>query len=294
MPDPAASSPRFVALDVHRQYVMVAAIDADQQLLLPPRRMSFPAFADWAPAHLSSSDRVVLEATANAWHLYDQLVPLVASVQVANPVLVKAISTAKVKTDARDTLALARLLAGGLIPAIWIPPKEVRDLRALLAHRRRLVEWRTRARNRLHSVLHRHNLAPPAGEPFAAHQRVWWQALPLSPYEQLQVRQDWALLESIATTNARRCAPTPRRDESSEVEPTPLGANPAMDQHHCCCAWYRSLPLRNLLQPLVQPWSNHQCSFKQRSSGSGHWSVFRHHHPVSIDRTHPQRHAVRG
>lgn len=74
----------------------------------------------------------------------------------------------------------------------------MRELRALLAHRRRLVEWRTRARNRLHSVLHRHNLAPPAGEPTARHQRAWWQALLLSPYEQPQVRQDWALLESIA------------------------------------------------------------------------------------------------
>ena len=32
----AAPSPRFVALDVHRQYVMVAAIDAQQQVVLPP------------------------------------------------------------------------------------------------------------------------------------------------------------------------------------------------------------------------------------------------------------------
>jgi transposase len=198
MPDLATLAPRFIALDVHRQYVMVAAIDADQQVLLPPRRMAFPAFADWAPAHLCSSDHVVLEATANAWHLYDQLVPLVASVQVANPSLVKAISSAKVKTDARDTLTLARLLAGGLLPTVWIPPKEVRELRTLLAHRRRLVEWRTRARNRLHSLLHRHNLAPPPGEPFAARQRAWWLALPLSLVEQLQVRQDWALLESVA------------------------------------------------------------------------------------------------
>ena len=77
--------------------------------------MPFPAFADWAPTHLCSSDHIVLEATTNAWHLYDQLVPLVASVQVANPSLVKAISSAKVKTDARDTLMLARLLAGGLL-----------------------------------------------------------------------------------------------------------------------------------------------------------------------------------
>ncbi|HEU5228589.1 MAG TPA: hypothetical protein VFU49_12315 [Ktedonobacteraceae bacterium] len=37
--------------------------------------------------------------------------PLVASVQVTNPSLVKAISSAKVKTDARDTLMLARLQA---------------------------------------------------------------------------------------------------------------------------------------------------------------------------------------
>ncbi|HEY7417769.1 MAG TPA: IS110 family transposase, partial [Ktedonobacteraceae bacterium] len=96
MPDSAAPTPRYIALDVHRHYVMVAAIDADQPILLPPRRMPFPAFADWAPTHLSSSDRIVLEATTNAWHLYDQLVPLVASVQIANPLLVKAISTAKV------------------------------------------------------------------------------------------------------------------------------------------------------------------------------------------------------
>jgi hypothetical protein len=36
MPGVAAPSPRFVALDVHRQYVMVAAIDAQQQVVLPP------------------------------------------------------------------------------------------------------------------------------------------------------------------------------------------------------------------------------------------------------------------
>lgn len=48
------------------------------------------------------------------------------------------------------------------------------------------------------SLLRRHNLAPPSGEPFAIHQRAWWLALPLSPVGHLQVRQDWALLESVA------------------------------------------------------------------------------------------------
>lgn len=45
---------RFVALDVHRQYLVIAAVDAGQHIVLPPRRFGFEAFAEWAPAHLTS------------------------------------------------------------------------------------------------------------------------------------------------------------------------------------------------------------------------------------------------
>jgi transposase len=70
-------------------------------------------FAAWCRQHLRPTDQVVLEATLNTWQLYDQLVPLVASVTVANPLQVKLIATSRVKTDNRDTLVLARLLAAG-------------------------------------------------------------------------------------------------------------------------------------------------------------------------------------
>jgi len=111
---------RFVALDVHKQYVVVGAIDAQQRVVLSPKRMSFDQFEEWCPPHLSPSDAVVLEATTNAWYLHDQLQPLVSSVTVAHPLLVKLISAARVKTDAPDTLNLARLLAVGLIPTVWV------------------------------------------------------------------------------------------------------------------------------------------------------------------------------
>jgi len=77
------------------------------------------------------------------------LAPLVASVTVANPIQVALIAKARVKTDPRDALTLARLLAAGMLPSVWVPPAEVRELRALVAHRRRLVKQRTQARNRL-------------------------------------------------------------------------------------------------------------------------------------------------
>jgi transposase len=85
-------SERYVALDVHKHYVMVAAIDATQQIVLTPRKLSLERFAQWAPQHLTHRDQVVLEATVDAWTLYDQLVPLVQEVKIAYRLLVKLIS----------------------------------------------------------------------------------------------------------------------------------------------------------------------------------------------------------
>jgi transposase len=199
MPTLPTSPPcRFVGLDVHKHSIMVAAVDKEQETLLRPRRVALPEFLNWAQTHLQPTDAVVLEASVNAGPLYDQLAPLVASVTVAHPLLVKAISAAKVKTDARDSTTLARLLAAGLIPAVWVPPPHVRDLRMLLAHRQRLIRQRTQTQNRLHSILQAHQVLPPAGHsPFAASQRAWWESLPLSALEQLRVRQDVLLLDQF-------------------------------------------------------------------------------------------------
>ena len=109
----------------------------------------------------------------------------------------KLITSARVKTDARDTLHLARLLAAGLIPAVWIPPQDVRELRALVAHHTRLIRQRTQAKNRLRSTLHRYNIVPPDGGLFAAAQRSWWEALALSAVEKLRIRQDLSVLASL-------------------------------------------------------------------------------------------------
>jgi len=196
--DEAGPEPtRFVALDVHKHYIMVGAVDARQTVVLPPRRVSWGEFPDWARAHLAATDAVVLEATANAWHLYDLLTPLVAAVTVAHAGLIKLIAQARVKTDRRDTLHLARLLAARLIPAVWVPPVEVRELRGLISHRRRLVCQRTQARNRLHAVLHRHQIVPPEGTLFSRQHRAWWTGLPLSAAERLRVRQDLAVPDDL-------------------------------------------------------------------------------------------------
>jgi transposase len=188
---------RFVGLDVHRRYATVAAVDSKQQVVLTARRIDFEDFDVWIRKHLRRTDVVTLEATSNAWHLYDMLVPLVASVTVANPIQVALTAKSRVKTDPRDALTLARLLAAGILPSVWVPPVEVLELRALGGHRRRLIKQRTQARNRLRAVLFAHNLFPPPGEAFGPANRGWWQGLDLPASEKLRVRHDLSVLDSL-------------------------------------------------------------------------------------------------
>lgn len=129
--------------------------------------------------------------------MYDLLEPLVGSVTVSNPNDNKVITQSKVKTDARDALHLAKLLAADFITPVWVPPQDVRDLRALVSHQTRLVRQRTRAFNRLHAILQTHNIFPPPGNPFAEKNRTWWESLSLSATQKLLVKQEMQILATL-------------------------------------------------------------------------------------------------
>lgn len=194
----STSIQRFVGLDVHKHYIVAGAVNAQKEIVLHARRISISRFPEWAAKHLKPSDAVVLEATTNAWFIHDIVEPLVARVAVAHPYHVKLIAAAAVKTDKRDTFTLAKLLAVDMIPEVWVPPHPVRELRSLVAHRRRLVAQRSAAKNRLHSLLHRHGILPPQGLVFSEANREWWASLSLSPTEKLRARHDMAILDSLS------------------------------------------------------------------------------------------------
>ena len=176
---------------------MIGGIDAHKRIVLQPRRVDLHRWPDWAKANLQSTDAVVIEATTNAWAIYDQLAPLVGRAVVAHPAKVKLIAASRVKTDKIDVLSLAHLLRADLLPEVWVPPQHVRDLRALLSHRRRLVSLQTTAKNRLQSVLHRLNLRPPDGDVSHRSSATGGTELDLSPTERLRVDQDVATLDHV-------------------------------------------------------------------------------------------------
>ncbi len=189
---------RHLAVDLHKHYLVIGGVNARQEVVLPPRRITLDEWLTWTKTNLKPSDVLVVEATTNTWWFYDQTYQSVGQLLVADPRKIVWIAQTRVKTDAHDVMKLARLSAAGLIPLVWVPPLAVRELRALLAHRRRLVRTQTVLKNRLHSLLHRLHIAPPDGDPFCAKHRVWWGTLQVSPTEQLHVRHDLATLDQVA------------------------------------------------------------------------------------------------
>ena len=64
---------RFMGLDMHKHYVMVGAVNKEQEVLLRPRKFTWPEFDRWQKQHIGPGDAIVIEASGNAWHVYDQL-----------------------------------------------------------------------------------------------------------------------------------------------------------------------------------------------------------------------------
>ena len=54
-----STPPRYIGLDIHRQFVMIAAVDAQQQVLFDGTRVSLDTFAAWAQIQLRATDHVV-------------------------------------------------------------------------------------------------------------------------------------------------------------------------------------------------------------------------------------------
>jgi transposase len=96
----------------------------------------------------------VLEATGNTFAIVRVLRAKVRRVAVANPLQVRLIAHAKIKTDKVDAAALAQLHASGFLPEIWVPDPETEALRRQFTRRSQLVRHRTWLKNEVHAILH--------------------------------------------------------------------------------------------------------------------------------------------
>jgi transposase len=196
------SSTRFIGLDIHKGYMLAAGVDKDQNEVLSPQRATWDQFDAWMERTLKPQDEVVIEMTTNTWDVYDALLPHVASVCVVHPPNVKAVVNPQVMTDKIAARILAKLLAARLLVSIWVPPAEVRQLRALVAEYHKMSVLGSQAKQRLHAVLHRHRITPEEGiEIFHPDSLPWWNLLRLSLAEKACMHTD---LDTLAFAQTQK------------------------------------------------------------------------------------------
>ncbi len=166
---------RFIGLDVHKDFCEVAVVEEDA-CWSGPRVHSTPEDLEVFGQSLGPDDQVVLEATGGALAIARILEPHVGRVVMANPMAVRAIASAKAKTDRLDARTLAKLLAAGFLPVVW-------------TRHAQLIRQRTRAKNQVHAVLQRTLKGrPPASDLFGKRGRAWLddQDLPADERETVQ------------------------------------------------------------------------------------------------------------
>jgi transposase len=188
---------RVIGLDVHRT-MAVAAILEEGRFSSGGRidltRDAVIAFGQ----NLRSDDEVVVEATVNTATIVRLLRPFVRRVVIANPLQVRAIAHAKIKTDKIDAATLAKLHASGFLPEVWMPDEATETLRRLVAQRAQVMQQMTRVKNRIHSVLHANLIPPYQGDLFGAAGRAWLDAQPLAVDELLAIRRHLVDLDARA------------------------------------------------------------------------------------------------
>jgi len=76
---------RFIGLDLHRYYLLAIGVDKDLNKVYGPKRVDLVDLQDWIAKTVTPEDALVVEATANAFQVYDELLPHAHSVIVVHP-----------------------------------------------------------------------------------------------------------------------------------------------------------------------------------------------------------------
>ena len=139
----------YLGIDVHKHESQVAVLDDDGEI---DREIRVENANLDEIAEEYAGAKAVIEATSNYYTIYDTLDEYL-DVVVADPQQTKAIGIAEVKNDRLDAKLLAQLRRAGMIAQSYVPPEELRERRALVRGRKRLVEKRTDFKNEVHALL---------------------------------------------------------------------------------------------------------------------------------------------
>jgi transposase len=143
----------YIGFDVHKKSVSYCVKAAAGRILEEGKlRATHQALRQWAQER-QETWHGAMEATLFSGWIYDTLKPYAGELQMGHPAMMKAIGASKKKNDKLDARKIADLVRCNLLPACYVAPPEIRDLRQMLRYRNLVVAHAVRMKNKMNGLL---------------------------------------------------------------------------------------------------------------------------------------------
>lgn len=147
---------RCCGLDVHRDTVVACLLTGSLESRPKKEIRTFSTMSkglhellDWLTA--SNCTHVAMESTGVYWKPVYHVLEETIQIKLANAQRIKNVPGRK--TDIADSEWIAKLLRSGLIEGSFVPPADIRALRELTRHRKKLVSHASAEKNRIQKTL---------------------------------------------------------------------------------------------------------------------------------------------
>lgn len=187
----------YIGIDLHRDNFHAVVMDENGESLHSQKYVNCQEAVNHLLTHCEDSPQVVMEATRNWMWLTEALQKKGCEVSLAHPLKLKAIATARIKTDSIDATILAHLLRTDMIPKSYIPSLQEQDHREISRARGGLVKQRTLVKNQIHSLLAKENLKFDGTDLFGKAGQEWLEEVQLRDSRQAVLQEYLLLLDNL-------------------------------------------------------------------------------------------------
>jgi transposase len=189
-----------IGLDLHKSFSMLALVDKTGKCLQFDKLDNNITMFDHYFNQLYGTYRVTFESTRNWYWLADYLQERKIDFIMSNPYLNRALAHVHAKNDKYDARMLAHLAQSRLIATCYIPDKSIRHLRELIFYRSKLLQIRTKLKNRIHLMVDKYNFKAPYDYIFGPNGINWLETCEFPEVIKQIVRET---LQIIAELNPR-------------------------------------------------------------------------------------------
>lgn len=186
----------YAGVDLHKKYSFITVMDRDGNIIEQTKvNTDDEETKDFFQKYSDYRLEIAFESTFNWYWFFDLIEKRSRSLYLSNPLKTKMIASAKIKTDKIDSKVIADLLRTNFLPIVYIPDKQTREYKELVRQQIFLTRQKTKLKNRIHSILHKHMVKHTFSDLFGKAGRKFLLELDLKEVFKDQIETDLQLIE---------------------------------------------------------------------------------------------------